>query len=106
MAFLNTKIFNEISLNNKRGDIFGGVTAAVIALPMALAFGVASGAGAEAGLYGAIMVGLFAALWSYIKVTAAVSDVATTIGLQRIVPKVSAEKGAEAVDRNRRHCHR
>ena len=57
------KIFNEIHLDNLHGDIFGGVTAAVIALPMALAFGVASGAGAEAGLYGAILVGLFAALF-------------------------------------------
>lgn len=57
------RVFNEISLNNLRGDIFGGVTAAVVALPMALAFGVASGAGAEAGLYGAILVGLFAALF-------------------------------------------
>ena len=56
-------MFNEISLKNIHGDVFGGVTAAVIALPMALAFGVASGAGAEAGLYGAIMVGLFAALF-------------------------------------------
>jgi len=57
------QIFNEIHTGNLRGDIFGGVTAAVIALPMALAFGVASGAGAEVGLYGAIMVGLFAALF-------------------------------------------
>ncbi len=57
------QIFNEIGLNNLRGDLFGGVTAAVIALPMALAFGVASGAGAEAGMYGAILVGLFAALF-------------------------------------------
>ena len=57
------QIFNEINLKHIRGDIFGGVTAAVIALPMALAFGVASGAGAEAGLYGAILVGLFAALF-------------------------------------------
>jgi SulP family sulfate permease len=56
-------IFNEINLKNVHGDVFGGVTAAVIALPMALAFGVASGAGAEAGLYGAILVGLFAALF-------------------------------------------
>ena len=44
------------------GDIFGGVTASVIALPLALAFGVASGAGAQAGLYGAIILGLVAAL--------------------------------------------
>lgn len=56
-------LFNEINLSNVRGDVFGGVTAAVIALPMALAFGVASGAGAEAGLYGAILVGFFAALF-------------------------------------------
>ncbi|MGS2718494.1 SulP family inorganic anion transporter [Eionea flava] len=46
-----------------KGDVFGGVTTAVISLPLALAFGVASGAGAEAGLWGAIMVGFFAALW-------------------------------------------
>ena len=57
------QVLNEINLTHKRGDIFGGITAAVIALPMALAFGVASGAGAEAGLYGAIFVGLFAALF-------------------------------------------
>lgn len=56
-------VLNEINLTHKRGDIFGGITAAVIALPMALAFGVASGAGAEAGLYGAIFVGLFASLF-------------------------------------------
>lgn len=44
------------------GDIFGGITAAVVALPLALAFGVQSGMGAIAGLYGAIAVGFFAAL--------------------------------------------
>ncbi|MFA0012720.1 SulP family inorganic anion transporter [Vibrio lentus] len=43
--------------------MFGGVTTAIISLPLALAFGVASGAGAEAGLWGAIMVGLFAAIF-------------------------------------------
>jgi len=57
------RIFNQINLESPKGDLFGGVTAAVIALPMALAFGVASGAGAEAGLYGAVLVGLFAALF-------------------------------------------
>ncbi|MCW5587873.1 MAG: SulP family inorganic anion transporter, partial [Chromatiales bacterium] len=56
-------ILNEIRFDNVRGDLFGGVTAAVIALPMALAFGVASGAGPAAGLYGAVLVGLFAALF-------------------------------------------
>ena len=46
-----------------RGDIFGGITSAIVALPVALAFGVASGLGAAAGIYGAIAVGFFAALF-------------------------------------------
>lgn len=56
-------ITNKIHFRNVKGDIFGGITAAVIALPMALTFGVASGAGASAGLWGAILVGFFAALF-------------------------------------------
>ena len=43
-------------------DLFGGVTAAVISLPMALAFGTVSGLGPQAGLYGAVIVGLVAAV--------------------------------------------
>jgi len=54
---------NKLDLSNARGDLLGGVTAAVVSLPLALTFGVASGAGAEAGLYGAILIGLFAALF-------------------------------------------
>ncbi|WP_420437854.1 SulP family inorganic anion transporter [Candidatus Poriferisodalis sp.] len=50
-------------LRTLRGDIFGGVTTAVVGLPVALAFGVASGLGAMAGLYGAIALGLFAAVF-------------------------------------------
>ncbi len=45
-----------------RGDIFGGMTAAVVALPLSLAFGVASGLGAIEGLYSAVVVGMLAAL--------------------------------------------
>nr|UUT40387.1 bicarbonate transporter [Photobacterium sp.] len=54
---------NNFESINIKGDVFGGVTTAIISLPLALAFGVASGAGAEAGLWGAIMVGFFAALF-------------------------------------------
>ncbi|MEE4661940.1 MAG: SulP family inorganic anion transporter, partial [Halieaceae bacterium] len=54
---------NKLSLAHFRGDLAGGITAAVVALPLALAFGVASGAGPVAGLYGAICVGLFASLF-------------------------------------------
>jgi SulP family sulfate permease len=46
-----------------KGDLSGGFVAAIIALPLALAFGVQSGLGAAAGLYGAIAVGIFAALF-------------------------------------------
>ncbi|MBT9317834.1 bicarbonate transporter BicA [Leptothoe spongobia] len=56
-------ITNRIKFNNVRGDVLGGLTAAVVALPLALALGIASGAGASAGLWGAILVGFFAALF-------------------------------------------
>ncbi len=46
-----------------RGDVFGGITAGIVALPLALAFGEASGAGPIAGLWGAIITGFFAALF-------------------------------------------
>lgn len=46
-----------------KGDLFGGVTAGIVALPLAMAFGVQSGLGAEAGLYGAIAIGIVAAIF-------------------------------------------
>ena len=53
----------KFDLSNLRGDIYGGLTAGVVALPLALAFGEASGAGPIAGLWGAIFVGFFASLF-------------------------------------------
>ena len=62
-----------IKTNNIKGDIFGGVTAGIVALPLALAFGIqafggindpaASSLGALAGLIGATLLGFFAALF-------------------------------------------
>ena len=52
------KIFSNI-----KGDVFGGLTASIVALPLALAFGVSSGLGPSAGLYGAIFLGFFASLF-------------------------------------------
>ncbi|MBE15542.1 MAG: sodium-independent anion transporter [Cytophagaceae bacterium] len=52
-----------IDFSNIKGDLTGGIVAGVVALPLALAFGVQSGLGATAGLYGAIMVGIFAAIF-------------------------------------------
>ena len=45
-----------------KGDIFGGITAGIVALPLALAFGVQSGLGAVYGMYGAIFLGFIAAV--------------------------------------------
>nr|AUG32020.1 low affinity sulfate transporter [Paulinella longichromatophora] len=56
-------MLNRISSAHLKGDFYGGLTATVIALPMALSFGIASGLGASAGLWGAVFVGLTAALF-------------------------------------------
>ena len=53
---------NLFTLKNIKGDIFGGLTAGIVALPLAMAFGEQSGLGAAAGLYGAIAIGFFASL--------------------------------------------
>lgn len=53
----------KFDLSHLRGDIYGGLTAGVVAIPLALAFGVASGLGPMAGMYGAIFVGFFAAMF-------------------------------------------
>ncbi|WP_262696293.1 lipopolysaccharide biosynthesis protein [Kordiimonas aquimaris] len=44
--------------------------------------------------YGAETFGLFAVLWSYVKVTTALSDAAMTTTLQRFVPRVAKEQEA------------
>jgi SulP family sulfate permease len=48
---------------NVRGDLFGGLTAGIVALPLALAFGEQTEMGAIAGLYGAIAIGILAAMF-------------------------------------------
>jgi len=57
---MTTKRF---TLDHLKGDLFGGVTAGIVALPLALAFGVQSGMGAIAGLYGAMILGVVAAIF-------------------------------------------
>ena len=63
----------HFSITNLKGDVFGGITAGIVALPLALAFGIqafggvdspeASSLGALTGLTGATMLGFFAALF-------------------------------------------
>jgi len=57
------KIINGLHFNNIRGDVFGGITSAIVAIPLSLAFGMASGLGPQAGLFSAICVGFFAAIF-------------------------------------------
>ena len=56
------------SLVPSRGDVFGGISAGIVALPLCLAFGAISGLGPEAGLYGAIAAGILAAIFGGSKV--------------------------------------
>ncbi len=59
--------------SNVKGDLFGGITAGIVALPLALAFGIqafsgvtdpsAASLGAYVGLTGAMLLGFFAALF-------------------------------------------
>lgn len=57
-------VIHGFSWSHWRGDLSGGLTAAVVALPLALAFGNAAlgPGGAIYGLYGAIVTGFLAAL--------------------------------------------
>lgn len=57
------KALFKLDTSHLRGDVYGGLTAGVVAIPLALAFGVASGLGPMAGMFGAIFVGFFAALF-------------------------------------------
>ncbi len=52
-----------LDFSNWKGDLAGGLTAGIVALPLALAFGVQSGLGAVSGMYGAIALGIFAAVF-------------------------------------------
>tara|TARA_R110002124_G_scaffold31474_6_gene106562 strand:+ start:638 stop:2305 length:1668 start_codon:yes stop_codon:yes gene_type:complete len=63
MTSKKSTLFSAGIFFNIRGDIYGGITVAVVALPLALAFGTASGLGPVSGLYSAIALGFFAALF-------------------------------------------
>lgn len=57
---MRTRLYD---FKNLKGDLTGGLVAGIVALPLALAFGVQSGLGAVSGLYGAIAIGILAALF-------------------------------------------
>ena len=85
------QITNRIHFRNVKGDVFGGVTAAVIALPMALAFGVASGAGPAAGLWGAVLIGFFAALFGGTPTLISEPTGPMTVVMTAVITKLTAD---------------
>ena len=62
LAFVFPRRINY-GLADLRGDVLGGISAGGVVLPVAIGYGVISGLGPAAGLYGAVAVGLFAAIF-------------------------------------------
>ena len=95
---------NQGFFSNIKGDFLGGITAGIVALPLALAFGEQTELGAVAGLYGAIALGVVAALFGGTKTqisgpTAPMTVVAAVLimeaikelgGLQQAMPVIIA----------------
>lgn len=81
-----------------KGDLYGGITAGIVALPLALAFGVQSGLGAIAGLYGAIVLGILASFFggtpSQISgPTGPMTVVSASVGMMAVQHAGSLEQG-------------
>lgn len=83
-----------LTYSSLKNDLFGGVTAAVVALPLALAFGVSSGAGALAGLYGAIIAGLLAAIFGGTRVQITGPTGPMTVVMALVVTHFSTQPAA------------
>ena len=82
------------SKDTLRGDLFGGITAGIVALPLALAFGVQSGMGAAAGLYGAIGLGIFAALFGGTNTQVSGPTGPMTVVSSAMIALIIAQKGS------------
>ncbi|MCY3950587.1 MAG: SulP family inorganic anion transporter [Acidimicrobiaceae bacterium] len=71
----------DYDISNLRADLRAGAVSAVTVLPLAVAFGVVSGLGAVAGLWGAVAVGLIAAVagGTRVQISAATAPVAIAV---------------------------
>ncbi|NNU17587.1 SulP family inorganic anion transporter [Parvularcula sp. ZS-1/3] len=78
-----------------KGDIYGGVTAGIVALPLALAFGEASGAGPIAGLWGAIITGFFAAAFGGTNTQITGPTGPMVVVFAGLVAEITAERNAD-----------
>ena len=85
----------QYNLQTLRGDILGGITAAIVSLPVALAFGLAAGLSPAAGIYGAISVGFFAAVFGGTRGLISGPTGSMTVAMAAIV-SIHADNIAEA----------
>jgi SulP family sulfate permease len=92
MATVRERFRWQNPLAHWRGDLTGGLTAAVVALPLALAFAIASGVDPKAGLYTAIVAGCVAALFGGSPVQITGPTGAMAVILVGIVAKYGIEK--------------
>ena len=80
--------------SNIKGDFFGGITAGIVALPLALAFGEQTELGAVAGLYGAIALGIMAALFGGTKTQISGPTAPMTVVSAVMITEVLSETGS------------
>jgi SulP family sulfate permease len=81
-------------LSNIKGDFFGGITAGIVALPLALAFGEQTELGAVAGLYGAIALGMLAAIFGGTKTQISGPTAPMTVVSAVMITEVLNETGS------------
>jgi SulP family sulfate permease len=84
-------------LSNLKGDFLGGLTAGIVALPLALAFGAQTAMGAMAGLYGAIAIGILAALFGGTATQVSGPTAPMTVVSTAVIANAIIETGADTV---------
>ena len=80
--------------SNFKGDALGGITAGIVALPLALAFGAQTELGAIAGLYGAIALGILAAIFGGTKTQISGPTAPMTVVAAVLITEAIAEAGS------------
>jgi len=82
--------------SNFKGDALGGITAGIVALPLALAFGAQTELGAISGLYGAIALGILAALFGGTKTQISGPTAPMTVVAAVLITQAIADAGSLA----------
>lgn len=83
--------------SNLKGDFLGGLTAGIVALPLALAFGAQTAMGAMAGLYGAIAIGILAALFGGTPTQVSGPTAPMTVVSSAVIASAITDTGANTV---------